>query len=286
MELEQMRQLVAVDRYGTISAAARALRISQSSLSRSMAALEAELGQRLFERGRNAAEFNDAGRCALLHARTLLADEQAMLDAFDGLARKRRTLRIASVAPSPVWRLTSLVVERCPGTILEPSLTDDADARHRLMDGTCDFTVTGVPVSMPTVDTLEFCEERLFANLPGESPLTGRDGVSFSDLDGMRCLVYAGSGCWIDLLRDMLPHSQVVVQEDRLVFLELVRTTDLLSFVTDAPRFPGYSQSGRVAVPVTDDGARVTYHLSSRLDAPEPVRQVMTWVRALAEQRG
>ena len=123
-----------------------------------MAALETKLGQRLFERGRNAAEFSDAGRCALLHAHTLLADEQAMLDAFDDLARKRRTLRIASVAPSPVWRLTSLVVERCPGTLLEPSLTDD--------------------------------------------------------------------------------------------------------------------------------GARVTYHLSSRLDAPEPVRQVMTRVRALAEQRG
>ena len=50
MELEQLRQLDAIARRGTMSAAARALHLSQPALSRSLARLEAELGQPLFDR--------------------------------------------------------------------------------------------------------------------------------------------------------------------------------------------------------------------------------------------
>ena len=44
MDLEQLRQLVAVDEAGTMSGAAQRAHITQPSLSRSMQRLEAELG--------------------------------------------------------------------------------------------------------------------------------------------------------------------------------------------------------------------------------------------------
>ena len=50
MELEQMRQLDAIARRGTISAAAEELHLSQPALSRSIRRLERELGQELFDR--------------------------------------------------------------------------------------------------------------------------------------------------------------------------------------------------------------------------------------------
>lgn len=50
MELEQMRQLEAIERLGTVSAAAEELHISQPALSRSIQRLEAELGCTLFDR--------------------------------------------------------------------------------------------------------------------------------------------------------------------------------------------------------------------------------------------
>ena len=74
MEFVQLRQLDAIARAGTISAAADELHTSQPSVSRSMRALERELGCELFERTRNHVELNEAGRLALRHARAILAE--------------------------------------------------------------------------------------------------------------------------------------------------------------------------------------------------------------------
>ena len=126
MELEQLRQLVEVERCGTISAAAEELHITQPSLSRSIRRLERDLGQDLFDRGRNSVTLNEAGRLALTHAKRILADVRLMRNDYDELSKHERTIRVASVAPAPTWRLTALVVERFPGTILGPELMGEA----------------------------------------------------------------------------------------------------------------------------------------------------------------
>ena len=69
VELEQLRQLDAIAREGTMSAAARVLHISQPALSRSLGRLETELGLQLFDRAGRRLVFNDAGRVAFEHAR-------------------------------------------------------------------------------------------------------------------------------------------------------------------------------------------------------------------------
>ena len=104
MDLDQLRQLDAIARQGTMSAAARALHLSQPALSRSLARLEVELGQPLFDRPGRRLVLNDAGRVALEHARQILRDERAMRAALDDVARRTRALRVGTVAPAPLWR--------------------------------------------------------------------------------------------------------------------------------------------------------------------------------------
>ena len=65
MELEQLRQLEAIARKGTLLSAAEELHISQSALSRSLRRLEDDLGQPLFDRTRNAMHINEAGYRAI-----------------------------------------------------------------------------------------------------------------------------------------------------------------------------------------------------------------------------
>ena len=76
MELEQLRQLDVIARYGTLQAAADRLHISQSALSRSLKRLEDDLGQQLFDRTRNSLQINANGRLALEHAQLILAEER------------------------------------------------------------------------------------------------------------------------------------------------------------------------------------------------------------------
>ncbi|MBS1419922.1 MAG: hypothetical protein DBX49_00545 [Clostridia bacterium] len=79
MELEQLRIFVAVARCGSFSLGAKKLYISHSTTSRAVAALEAELGVRLLERGNRVLGLTAAGERLLEEAEALLsaAEESA-----------------------------------------------------------------------------------------------------------------------------------------------------------------------------------------------------------------
>ena len=138
MELEQLRQLDAIARCGTLLSAAAELHLSQSALSRSMRRLETDLGQQLFERTHNSMRLNPAGHMALEHARLMLAEERRLRDEFAALAKRERTVRVASVAPAPTWRLSSIILEQEPTTIVEPDIMAPEELGQQLVNGTCD----------------------------------------------------------------------------------------------------------------------------------------------------
>lgn len=278
MELEQLRQLEAIDRYGTMSAAAEHLHITQPSLSRSVKRLEADLGQELFDRTGNRATMNDAGRLALENARVILADVRRMRDAFDELSRRQRTLKVSSVAPAPTWRLTALTVERFPGVILDPDLVTPQQADAALINREADFSITLHPLQLPGMVSIPLMTEDLYASVPADSEFAKKKTLSFAELDGQSFLVYEQIGFWMDMCNEQMPHAQVIVQKDRTVFTQLVKSTNLLCFTTDAPENAG-TFDNRVRVPIIDGAAHATFFLNARTDATDQVNQIMDWVR-------
>lgn len=279
MELEQMRQLDAIARCGTISAAAEELHLSQPSLSRSIKRLERELGQDLFDRTHNSATLNDAGHLAVDHARNLLRDERMMLDAFADLARRQRTLLVGTVAPAPVWHLTALTVERFPGTLLNPVTLPEDEVERRLMNRSVDLAITLRPMILPTMRSSQIMVEDLSAFLPSEHRLAKRETLSFADLDGESFLVLSEVGFWMDVLRRNMPHANIVEQADRSVFEQLVRSTELISFVTGAT-LARRSHHERVAVPIVDAEAHATFYITALRDAPQRVQDIYQWVES------
>ncbi len=264
MELEQLRQLVAVEREGTITAAAASLHLTQPSLSRSLQRLERDLGCELFEHEGNRVRINDAGRLALTHAKEILDAEQAMRDAFADLARKRRTFVIRSVAPAPVWRLAARLCEEAPGTIIEPFLTDsESEVIDAVAHGHADLGVVLHALMTPGLLSRPFMTETLQFLIPETHPLSRRKELSFADADGEPFLIYSQVGFWMNLHKREMPHSQVLVQEDRTVFTQLLSTTDVLAFTTDASQ-NGSTPPGRVRVPITDAAARQTFFVCCR----------------------
>ncbi|MGH0028924.1 MAG: LysR family transcriptional regulator [Myxococcota bacterium] len=71
-ELRHLQQFVALHEHGTVRAAARALGLSQPALSRSLKALEEEVGAPLFERTRPRVVPTPAGRLVLERAEDVL----------------------------------------------------------------------------------------------------------------------------------------------------------------------------------------------------------------------
>ncbi|HVG47284.1 MAG TPA: LysR family transcriptional regulator [Rubellimicrobium sp.] len=90
LDLSDLRVFARIADQGSLSAAARALRAPKSSVSRSLARLEEQVGQALVERTGRQARLTDAGRLLLPHALRLLADAEeaeAALGAFAGVPR-------------------------------------------------------------------------------------------------------------------------------------------------------------------------------------------------------
>lgn len=278
MEIEQLEQIVAVKRYGTISAAAEQLHISQPALSRSIRRLETDLGQELFNRGHNNVSFNDAGELALRHAERILADVRLMRNDFNELAQRERALSVAAVAPAPVWRLTALVVERFPGTIVEPTIMGEQEVDEAIANRACDFAITRHPIALPTVRSVPLMTEDLSLRVPKDNPLAKRRSVSFADFDGQTLLLFRAIGFWMDMVRQHSPNSRLVVQDDRVVFTQLMNSSDMLCFTTDAPENAGATPN-RVAVPIVDADAHATYFLVAQTDAPQSVLDVLDWVQ-------
>jgi LysR family transcriptional activator of nhaA len=98
LNLHHLRLFRATAREGTLTAAARALNISQSAVSTQIKALEADLGHDLFERrGRNLV-LTEAGRIALDYAEQIFRASEQLSATFRAVGGQRRVLRIGALA--------------------------------------------------------------------------------------------------------------------------------------------------------------------------------------------
>lgn len=220
----------------------------------------------LFDRTKNRMALNDAGEVALHHARIVLSEATRLEEALAEHARKQSTLHVGSCAPAPLWRLVPVIAERYPDLLVVPKMLSLGDLESDLMSGIVDLAILPYDLGLPNTTAVPFMNESLRAALPPDHRLSKRKRLSLSELDGETFLLYQRIGFWRELCERAMPHAHYVIQDDYLVFSQLSQTSPLPGFVTDASeteRFMG----NRTIIPIADNEASVTYHLTA-LDAP------------------
>ncbi len=90
MELRQIRYFVGVSEAGSLLKASARLHVAQPALGQQMAALEHDVGARLFDRSSRGVTLTEAGKAFLEHAKVLLADVER------ARAAVRESLRVPS----------------------------------------------------------------------------------------------------------------------------------------------------------------------------------------------
>lgn len=95
MRLEQLRYLVAIEKYGSLSKAAEQLYLTHSALSIAVNNLEKELGAKIFERTRKGLVQTDYGTLVLGSAKKVLQEISLIKQAAH---ETLRTLHVASIA--------------------------------------------------------------------------------------------------------------------------------------------------------------------------------------------
>ncbi len=259
-ELHQLEQLLAIEKYGTLSNAAEHLNISQPALSRSIQRLEDELEVTLFERQKNKLTFNEDGLRALEYARRILELSGEMKHSIAAAAKARRTISIGSIAPAPMWNLAPDISRLHSEMSVQSELSTHDKLEEGLQDGTYQIILTNDPAADEDTICTEYCEEDLYITLPPAHPLASRDKLSLSDLNGQSVLQYTKVGFWLDICRAKMPDSRFLLQEEMDVLNELRRSSALPGFATN---LTGYTPANehRVMIPLTDDEVNVIFYI-------------------------
>lgn len=265
LELRELEHLAALAQYGTLSRAAEALHISQPVLSRTMRRLEEELGVPLFVRRKNRLTLNENGKAAVSGARRVLEEARRMTEQVRALDRSRRTILIGSCAPAPLWGLVPLAAQAFPDMTISAEMKSGDALRSGLREGVYKLIVLTEAAEEPGVYCRRYGEERLYLSLPPSHPLARRrEGVWLREIDGERMLLYDDIGFWRGWSRAMLPSTYFLLQQSARDFDELVASTDLPAFTSDAALRRNGGGDGRVPVPILDPEARVTYYCLCR----------------------
>lgn len=199
MELRHLRYFVAVAEELHFGRAAKRLRMSQPPLSQQIAALERELGARLFERGRRTA-LTHAGRMMLPEARATL--EQAERAA--GTARRADRGEVGGLSVGFVRSATFLALPvslrafRDKVSDVELSLhpLSTLEQLDAFEEGSIDvgflFRLPGQQMS-DWLSLRTIAREPLVAGLPEGHPLARKEEVPLGDLSRDRLLLMARS---------------------------------------------------------------------------------------------
>ena len=104
-------------------------------------------------------------------------------------------------------------------------------------------------------------------------------GAFMALLGAVLALLLVYIGFWRTLVDEKMPHSDFLVQEDRVVFEQLSLTSPLLGFVTNAAYLAG-EMPGRTVVPLEDSEAHVRFYLLAHQEASAHATELFDWVAA------
>lgn len=190
MNIDLLRSFFAIVECGSLNKAAERLRVSQSTLTRQMQALEQETGGALLERGPGGVALTAAGHALLEGMRPVLTDFDAALAAVRRQARGQSAeLRVGYLMSAAVDYLNpalSALRKAHPEVRVKMRDLSPGEQIVALRAGELDVALLGQAGALLKT---EFYVKTLavlpvLAALPEDHPLTARKALSLADLKG------------------------------------------------------------------------------------------------------
>jgi DNA-binding transcriptional LysR family regulator len=193
MELRELRVLVAIADHGGVAGAARALHQSPSTVSHALAALETDVGVRLFHRVARGMVATEAGQAMLGPARRALREAdaaRAAAAAVDGLLAGQ--LGVVSMRMMAPW-LADLIADFHTAYPLVVVRVHEPEREEAIPDllrtGECDLGIMRADAVPTDLHATVVGTESGAVIAPADHPLAARSSVTVRDLDGLPFVV-------------------------------------------------------------------------------------------------
>jgi DNA-binding transcriptional LysR family regulator len=195
--LQHLTVFEAVAQAGSILAASRTLSVTQPAVSKSIHELERRLGQPLFVRGKHGVSPTDFGRLFERHARSMLADLNALAeDVNDWQSGRSGHVAVGTLISASAWLLPQAIArlrESAPEVTVSVQVGANAVLFPALARGELDLVVgllpaaadaRGVPALAAPLAHLPLYDETLCIVVGSGHPLARRRRLRLAELHG------------------------------------------------------------------------------------------------------
>jgi len=193
MQLLSLKYFVVVADHGSFNAAAEWLGVSTSTLTRSVSALEDDLGLTLFERSHRGVQLAPSAYPVLDQIKRMLASLDAVASAADGAARGTAGGLKLGVRSPPLGEPLRGMLARWrndhPNVCLVIHELPDHEIFTELVARRIDVALVPSFTPWPQIVMEPLYRERMVAALPQDHPLAGRTALQWSDLQRETVLV-------------------------------------------------------------------------------------------------
>ncbi len=208
MRIEQLQAFLAVAETGNFGQAARRCRVTQSTVSRQIQSLEAQLGLPLFHRGAQA-KLTIAGECLLPRARKICQEWTTVAQELDDLlAGKQPELCIAAIHSTCAHFLPPVLQEFCqrfPQVQLRVTALGSDRALKVLRDGLVDVAIVmNNPLLIAKAETVvePLFSEPIEVLMAADHPLAKRPALTCADLAAFPQILFKDGYGMQRLVRD------------------------------------------------------------------------------------
>lgn len=183
MRLTQLRSFYAVARHGGFTAGAKALHISQPTVTTQVRALEANYGVELFvRRGRNVI-LTDVGHTLFAMAQRVFAQEEEALNFLRETGELRTgRLRIGAVGPFHVMEMVSAFRRRYPKVEVSIKIGNSEETMRGLLAFETDVAVLAQYASEPLLHSIPYRSHPVVIFVRNDHRLAGRETVRIEEL--------------------------------------------------------------------------------------------------------
>ncbi|HET7033970.1 MAG TPA: LysR family transcriptional regulator [Casimicrobiaceae bacterium] len=187
MELRHLRYFVAVAEEGSLTVAAeRRLHTAQPSLSRQIRGLEYEVGVELMTRSARGIELTAAGRAFLDHARLVLVQVEAAIEAARRAAQPAKpSFALGFLTGQEMdWLPEVMNILRDELPNIDVTVSSDYSPRlaDDLMRGKLDLAFLRAEAQMPDLEYKVVMTEPLVVVLPSDHRLASREAIAIQDI--------------------------------------------------------------------------------------------------------
>ncbi len=260
IETYLLEHLSAFRKHKTLSETAECLHLTQPTLTRSMNKLEEAFGVPLFIRKKKRIYLNSNGEVAADYADEILELHETMMQQVKLVHRLSNTFSVGFCAPGPLYELTAVLSNHFSDKTVSTEIKSESDLIKGLSNDLYQMIVLNHPLGNDQYYSEFCCSEQLNAALVPEHRFSGQKYISFKMLDGEVFLMASNVGIWEGLVREKMPSSTFLMQENTDSLKQVAESSSISGFSTDITLRVLGRRGNRLSIPFSDAEAYMDFY--------------------------